>query len=941
MIIASPTPTEEGGGVGEGIISMNHKNSCSVGKPNHLSKYQGTKHSLATTGVVRHRVEGRDDDGSAGTYSSSERERSCTREATDSNSVTSISSSRSKRSLLHSFKRNDDVDCISVRSNASSVSPNKSMGQRIKTVIKKRDPENNKQAREDTPPVSSIQIAIDRSEKEKRQGHKEKLKQSKQEEVTVPKVTLKGENQHLQELATVEPDFQLRTSNASTWMGRVVALRVPSAVDPAFDEKWKPTGRQVDPSLFDNKRCGSYGWNPWEEGSDSQRSCLDDRDCNPLSFHRSDYDYYLGNDDKCEISINVHLFNTIGAPTIKLRFGRAPHEEVSKTIQRLQISMEKRLSTKKKKTKKKGKQASVKKAKPVLWQKRATEQPQNVEKDTSTFLEEFADILPFNLCGPLCHDNMTIGDDEGDDEYERLEDLNITIEDLLKQANRQNFGEYAISVPIQVTESEMMHVPLIIDPCPPTITKVTTFGSFEHSRLFEETPLVVEVGLLYATRAKITWFADAQEVCYDNCCYTPTKSDVGKVITVVVTPLRAGHDGKGCEEAYQYKRPVEALPSMPILSSLRDEFLVHRDRLQEEKQIRVVSYNILADQNASRDVKRDDEDKMYSHCKLDDIVKWRRHPLIVHEIIKYQSDIVCLQEVDRDVFNCLLRPCLEAHGYQGYYSEKGVDDNSSVREGCAMFWSLDVFESVRLPDMKTFTFREMFRQFVCDERVHKSEWKSLKDVATLLTQHDHLQDVLFNKLGHVLQTVCLTEKRSKEKVLVGNTHLFYHPQASHVKCLKTLIACRQLEIESLENELSPLILCGDFNSTPDSGVMELLLNRFVDSGDKETWKHLCSFEYEDGAGAGVGDLKHVESINLEYPTSFPKLITAYEKAPEFTHYIECFAATLDYILATSNFGVVRSASTLSLEDMSQHSVAMPNEFMPSDHISIVADFSFQ
>jgi mRNA deadenylase 3'-5' endonuclease subunit Ccr4 len=57
--------------------------------------------------------------------------------------------------------------------------------------------------------------------------------------------------------------------------------------------------------------------------------------------------------------------------------------------------------------------------------------------------------------------------------------------------------------------------------------------------------------------------------------------------------------------------------------------------------------------------------------------------------------------------------------------------------------------------------------------------------------------------------------------------------------------------------------------------------------------------------------------------------------------IECFAATLDYILATSNFGVVRSASTLSLEDMSKHSVAMPNEFMPSDHISIVADFSFQ
>ena len=106
-----------------------------------------------------------------------------------------------------------------------------------------------------------------------------------------------------------------------------------------------------DPSLFDNKRCGPCGWNPWEEGSDSQRSCLDDRDCNPLSFHRSDYDYYLGNDDKCEISIDVHLFNTVGAPAIKLHLGREPTEDVSKTLQRLQISMEKKLS-KKKKTKK-------------------------------------------------------------------------------------------------------------------------------------------------------------------------------------------------------------------------------------------------------------------------------------------------------------------------------------------------------------------------------------------------------------------------------------------------------------------------------------------------------------------------------------------------------------------------------------------------------------
>ena len=118
--------------------------------------------------------------------------------------------------------------------------------------------------------------------------------------------------------------------------------------------------------------------------------------------------------------------------------------------------------------------------------------------------------------------------------------------------------------------------------------------------------------------------------------------------------------------------------------------------------LRVVTYNILADQNASRDVeKQDASDRMYSHCKNEHIVKWRRHPLIVHELLEYSADIICLQEVDTDVFYNLLQPALKAKGYQGYYSQKGVGATSSVQEGCAILWSLNTFESVRIPDMRS------------------------------------------------------------------------------------------------------------------------------------------------------------------------------------------------------------------------------------------------
>ena len=904
--------------VGGGALSFS-----STTKPNLLSKYQAATPTAA--GIANDTVEGRDDGSTSNAYANRSH---CSREGA--------------------------ADSITVSSNASSISSNKSKGsikQRIKNALGRKvvRKDRTNESRNESPPVSSIQIAVEEmksDEMNKLQDVKNTSKpcippppEIEQKEVEV-RHQYQQQQQKLQVL-TPEPalqqNFQLKRNNDCPWKGRVVGLRLPSTVNPAFDEKCKPNSRRVDPSSFlcgDDEKRGSHGWNPWEgEESGNQRSCFDDRHHNYFSFHRSDYDYY--EDDASKVTIDVHLFNKEEAASMKIHMARDPKEGLDKTLQRLKISLEKKL-LKKKKTKK-GKQQSTTPMHPTVWRRQKRQQ----DVQETTYFEDFTDILPINLCDPFgdvhASQEDEVGGEEDFTEYERLDNVDsFSIEELLKRANKDDFGTYVVSVPIEISQSEIMHVPLMVDPCPPTITSVATFGSFDHTRLFEKTPLVVEVGLLFATKARITWFAGYEEVCCDSKCYTPTSSDVGKVLTVVVTPLRPGHDGKGCEEAYHFKRPVDALPPLPILSPLRDEFLVHRDRLQEDNQpLRVVSYNILADQNASRDVNRDTDDMIYSHCKLDDIVKWRRHPLIVHEILQYQGDIVCLQEVDRDVFDDLLQPCMQAHGYQGYYSEKGINDSSGVREGCAVFWSLDVFESVRLPDMKCHSYRDLFQQFMCDERLHKTEWATLRDVSTLLEEHDHLKHVLFNKLGHVLQTVVLTDKRSKERVVVANTHLFYHPHAAHVKCLKMLIASRQLEIEHIENELSPIILCGDFNSTPKSGVLELLLNRFVDSRDEDTWRHLQTYEWEEGASDG---LKHVNSIDISYPPSFPELISAYETAPEFTHFIHCFRATLDYILASSNFKVVRSASTMSLNDMEKYA-PMPNEFMASDHISIVADLS--
>ena len=633
----------------------------------------------------------------------------------------------------------------------------------------------------------------------------------------------------------------------------------------------------------------------------------------------------------------------------------------------------------------------------IAMQSTTTSFEENEEIACTTFWDRFTDILlpsannscnPWNndddsLYGSLCGGSMSQYDDDDDDGemtnvldgtdaaegYERVASdhfNSLTIDEMLRRAaaatSKTDRDRFVLALPVSCRDGKHGHrattkqhrLNFLLDSCPPTITSVTTFGSFEESHLFERTPIVVEVKSLYSTEVQIAWFVNDALVCSNSSWYIPTASDVGKMVTVAIVPKRYDHDGKGREEAYQFARCVEALPPLPVVSPLRDEFV---PRCQEEREdgqpsslLRVVTYNILADQNASRDVEKEDAaDRSYSHCKNEHIIKWRRFPLIVHELLEYSPDIIALQEVDTDVYANLLRPVLSSQEYEGYYSQKGVDTNSGVREGCAIFWSLDVFESVRSVDMHTHNFRDLIRQFICEDRIHKSQWKSLSDTSNLLKKHDPLRHVLFQKLGHVLQTVVLTRKVNQEKVVVGNTHLFYHPMASHIRCLKMLMACRQLEIEHRENEQCPIILCGDLNSHPKSGLMKLLLNRYLDATNGMTWKHLCTYEWEDGSSieydgaspaGGQHQLHNVKAINLEFPPSFPKLMSAYSTPPEFTHFVEAFAGTLDYILMTENFEVVKSGPTPTREDVQKH-VAMPNECMPSDHVSLVCDVKWK
>ena len=359
--------------------------------------------------------------------------------------------------------------------------------------------------------------------------------------------------------------------------------------------------------------------------------------------------------------------------------------------------------------------------------------------------------------------------------------------------------------------------------------------------------------------------------------------------------------------------------------------------------------------------------------------------MIVAEILAYQPDIICLQEVDSCVCDDLLMPVLKLKGYGGFFSSKaGVQS-----EGCAMFWSLQVFEDAGTDDMYSFPLCDLEMKDSGRRLQHGPEdpvWRQCTaSIRQLLENYPALRDMMEFKLGQVVQIAALHLRNRScdsepQTIVVGNTHLFYHPMADHIRAIQAFQACRYLDLVRHSTVrgggTAPIVLCGDLNSSPLSGAVQLLLQGQLDPDHSGTWKYLNEYTWDMGgeeyllehgyigpslvsddpiyvnesfedASEGESEAsKTPAGLHLCFPPSFPRLISGYPRIPAFTNYSVGFAETFDYIFvsepsATAEFGFhpIESAPVPTGEDMDKYG-PMPNECMPSDHVSLVCDLAW-
>ncbi|ODQ78636.1 hypothetical protein BABINDRAFT_51437 [Babjeviella inositovora NRRL Y-12698] len=323
----------------------------------------------------------------------------------------------------------------------------------------------------------------------------------------------------------------------------------------------------------------------------------------------------------------------------------------------------------------------------------------------------------------------------------------------------------------------------------------------------------------------------------------------------------------------------------------------------------LMSYNTLCHHYATP--------KMYKYTPLW-ALEWNyRREQLRQQILGFDSDVLCLYEVETKMFEDFWSPLFAEHGYRGVFycktRAKTMSEKDSKKvDGCATFYKWKKFD---LLEKKNIEYTGAV--------LGQDKYKKTDDVFNRFMNKDNI--ALVTLLRHI---------DTGNKIVVACTHLHWDPKFNDVKTVQVAVLLEELTglvkkynhvhgpNDSVKNY--PLIICGDFNSDVDSAVYELFSQGSVS-------KHL------DTDGRDYGKFTD-EGFHHQF-----SLRSAYDSIGElpFTNLTPSFTDVIDYIWY--------STTTLSVKGLLgkidpaylKNIIGFPNAHFPSDHIPLISQFSFK
>ncbi|CAH1175936.1 unnamed protein product [Phaedon cochleariae] len=403
--------------------------------------------------------------------------------------------------------------------------------------------------------------------------------------------------------------------------------------------------------------------------------------------------------------------------------------------------------------------------------------------------------------------------------------------------------------------------------------------------------------------SEFTWSKSVDDTTWTHVgkgfIYIPTNEDINHYLKLSCVPKNENSEGPTAEAVSVCK--VDASPGQCPFET-RHNFTRERAR---DNEFRVVTYNILADLYCDSDYTRT---VLHPYCPPYALDIDYRKQLIFKEIIGYNADIICLQEVDRKLYQYDLQPVLSHLGYQSKFFTKG----NEVAEGLALF-----FYSKRFNLMES--HRLVFSEHISTDKLFADLWENIE-------KNENLAKRILAR-STTLQTNVLDVVDRDEVLVVANTHLYFHPDADHIRLLHAGLAIKYLEnfITELRKKIPrkriSLIFCGDFNSSPDCGIYKLFSEGHLPSDFKD---------YQSNKEESINGIELKQPFKLASACGTPK----------YTNYTSMFADCLDYIYyETSNLAVSQVVPLPSHEEVTEHT-ALPSIVFPSDHIALISDMKW-
>ncbi|CAG9787099.1 unnamed protein product [Diatraea saccharalis] len=312
----------------------------------------------------------------------------------------------------------------------------------------------------------------------------------------------------------------------------------------------------------------------------------------------------------------------------------------------------------------------------------------------------------------------------------------------------------------------------------------------------------------------------------------------------------------------------------------------------------VMCYNVLCDKYATR--------QMYGYCPSWALEWDYRKKGILDEIRHYSADIISLQasiiilisvlvffEVETDQFYNFFLPELKQDGYDGIFSPKSRAKTMSESErkyvdGCAIFFRSAKFALVK-EHLIEFNQLAMANSEGSDNMLNRVMPKDNIGLAALLKTKEAAWEN--GKDGSSIPT---DSSVLAQPILVCTAHIHWDPEFCDVKLIQTMMlsnelrsilddSARTLRLAGHRDNVQ-LLLCGDFNSLPDSGVVEFLSSGRV-SADHRDFKEL----------GYATSLRRMPGSEHEFTHNF-KLASAYsEDIMPYTNYTFDFKGIIDYI----------------------------------------------